>query len=149
MKSGPDSQSESRSRGHRPRRSVVLLSEVLRRALPDRARARIYSIELLQRQWERSVGHDLARRSEPEALQDGVLTVRVVDPAWGRMILKFQHRIVSSVNRAAGERLVRRVQFVRRERLQTIHAVARTFSCSICQYLERIEPCCTYWFPIF
>lgn len=100
--------------------SALLLSEVLKRALPREARRRIYSIELVQSRWKEAVGYELARRSEPEALGHGVLTVRVTDPAWGRMIAKLQHRIAASLNRAVGMNLVQRVQFVRRERLRKL-----------------------------
>lgn len=57
------------------------------------------------------VGEELARRSEPELLTGGVLTVRVTDPAWGRMILKLSGRIVPALNRAVGMNLVRRINF--------------------------------------
>jgi hypothetical protein len=95
----------------------VTLAEILRRALSPEAFRRIYSIELVKRRWESVVGEDLARHAEPEALADGVLTVRVIDPAWGRMILKLQGRIIPALNRSLGLGLVRRINFARRERL--------------------------------
>jgi hypothetical protein len=98
----------------------VALAEILSKALPPEAFRRIYSVELVQRSWESVVGEDLARHAEPEALANGVLTVRVIDAAWGRMILKLQGRIIPSLNRSLGFDLVRRINFARRERL--VHA---------------------------
>jgi hypothetical protein len=100
-----------------PRRSVAL-AEILERALPPAVRRRIYSVGLVSKKWPTVVGEELARRSEPESLSGGVLTIRVTDPAWGRMILKLQGRIVPALNLALGTGLVQRINFVTRERLR-------------------------------
>jgi hypothetical protein len=100
------------------RRDRAVLAELLERALPAEARRRVYSVALVEKQWASVVGKEIARRSEPESLEGGVLTVRVTDPAWGRMILKLQGRIVTELNRAVGTGLVRRINFVRRESLR-------------------------------
>jgi len=90
----------------------------LKRALPQEARRRIYSIKLVERRWGSVVGDEIARRSEPEALVDGVLTVRVTDPVWGKTIVRLSSRIVPELNRAVGMKLVKRINFTRRERLE-------------------------------
>jgi len=95
----------------------ALLAELLERALPPEARRRIYSVALVEKRWASVVGPEIARRSEPEALENGVLTVRVTDPAWGKMILKLQGRIVAAINRAVGVGLVRRINFTKRDKL--------------------------------
>lgn len=100
----------------RPDRAV--LAELLERALPPAARRRIYSVALVEKRWASVVGPEIARRSEPETLEGGVLTVRVTDPAWGKMILKLQGRIVPALNRAVGKGLVRRINFTKRDKLQ-------------------------------
>lgn len=100
-----------------PRRHTPL-NEVLQRVLPKGAQERVYSIELIHRRWAEAVGEELARRSEPEALSQGVLTVRVTDPVWGRMIYKLQDRIVPALNRTVGRTLVRRINFTRRSRFE-------------------------------
>jgi hypothetical protein len=93
---------------------------------------RVYSIGLVERRWASVVGEEIARRSEPEALTDGVLTVRVKDPVWGRTIVRLSSRIVPELNRAAGMNLVKRINFTRRERLESESesdgAVARSAS---------------------
>src|SRR3972149_7964031 len=95
-----------------------VLAELLERALPPAARRRIYSVALVEKRWASVVGPEIARRSEPETLEDGVLTVRVTDPAWGKMILKLQGRIVPALNRAVGKGLVRRINFPTTENRQ-------------------------------
>ena len=99
-----------------PRREIAL-AEILKQALPPEAQRRIYSVKLVERRWASVVGEELARRSEPEALAAGVLTVRVMDAAWGKIILRLSDRIVPALNRAMGMDLVRRINYTRRERL--------------------------------
>ncbi len=94
------------------------LADLLERALPSSVRSRVYALPLVEKRWASVVGQEIARRSEPEALESGVLTVRVTDPAWGKMILKLQGRIVPALNRALGKGLVRRINFVKRDKLQ-------------------------------
>ena len=89
------------------------VADILREALPPRSRDRIYSLELIALKWPAAVGAELARRSEPASFQDGVLTVRVTDAAWGRMILKLQGDIRSRLNAAMGFRAVKRIRFVK------------------------------------
>ncbi len=96
----------------------VVLADLLERALPPSVRRRVYSLALVDKRWAGVVGLEIARRSEPEALENGVLTVRVTDPAWGKMILKLQSQIVPALNRAVGKGLVSRINFIRREKLQ-------------------------------
>ncbi len=96
----------------------AVLSALLERALPPEARRRIYSVALVEKRWASVVGEEIARRSEPEALEGGVLTVRVTDPAWGKMILTLQGKIIPALNRAVGVGLVRRINFIKRDKLQ-------------------------------
>ena len=100
------------------RRQHVSLKELLKQVLPAPARERVYSVELIHKRWADVVGVELARRSEPEALSQGVLTVRVTDPVWGKMIYKLQDRIIPTLNRAVGSSLVRRINFTKRSRLE-------------------------------
>ncbi len=100
----------------RPDRAV--LAALLERALPPSVRRRVFSLALVEKRWASVVGQEIARRSEPEALENGVLTVRVMDPAWGKMILNLQRQIVPELNRAVGKGLVSRINFIRRDKLQ-------------------------------
>jgi hypothetical protein len=91
----------------------VSVGDLLRRALPPRSRDRIYSLELIGLKWPAAVGAELAARSEPAAFEGGVLTVRVTDAAWGRMIMKLQAEIRPRLNAAMGFRAVKRIRFVK------------------------------------
>lgn len=95
------------------RRRHVSVAEVLLKALPEKRRGRLFSLELVARKWATVVGPELGARSEPAQLRDGVLTVRVTDPVWGRMVLKLQKEIVPRLNAALGTPLVQRINFVR------------------------------------
>jgi hypothetical protein len=97
------------------RRNQTPIRDVLRAALGPELSRKIYSIDFVVKRWESVVGEELAKRAEPEALADGLLTVRVTDPVWGRTILKLQGRIVPRLNQALGQNLVRRIVFTRRE----------------------------------
>lgn len=98
------------------------LADALKQALPEELSQRIYSIGLVQKRWEEAVGRELALRSEPESLTDGVLTVRVIDPAWGKMIARLGKKIVPAINRACGSHLVRRINFMKRSQLTLLPA---------------------------
>lgn len=100
------------------RQKNVSIADVLERVLPPEAKKRIYSVELVRTRWRDVVGDELARRSEPEALSEGVLTVRVLDAAWGRMVYRLQEEIVPALNRALGMDLVRRINFTKRSALR-------------------------------
>jgi hypothetical protein len=89
------------------------VADLLRQALPDQRRDRIYSLELIGLKWPLAVGSELATRSEAASFEDGVLTIRVTDAAWGRMIMKLQAEIRSRLNAAMGFRAVKRIRFVR------------------------------------
>lgn len=89
------------------------MGDVLRAALPPGAREKIFSIDLIRRKWRDAVGNEIARRSEPAAFEARVLTVRVEEPAWGRVIVRMQSEVTARLNRALGIPLVRRLRFVK------------------------------------
>lgn len=95
------------------RRRAIPIAEILQKAVPQKARARLFSVDLVRRGWSEVVGRDLAKRSEPCALSNGVLTVRVGDARWGRMIHQLQNRIIPKLNAQIGLPLVRRINFAR------------------------------------
>lgn len=88
------------------------MGELLRTALPAQALEKIFSIDLIRRKWGEAVGSELARRSEPATFEAGLLTVRVEDAAWGRVIVRLKSEVIDRLNRALGQPLVRRLRFV-------------------------------------
>jgi hypothetical protein len=95
------------------RRRVHRLAEVLRKVLPPGSEKRIFSLELVRLRWASLIGRELALRTEPASLEDAVLTVRVTDAVWGRMILKLQWKILPRLREILGSTSVERMRFVR------------------------------------
>lgn len=129
------------------RRKHVSIADALKQALPGELSERIYSIGLIQKRWEEAVGRELALRSEPESLNDRVLTVRVTDLSWGKMIARLGRKIVPAINRACGAHLVRSINFTKRDhfvRSPSPKPTARTVvsatpPASVTRAAERIE----------
>ena len=97
----------------RTRPTNFSLSELLRRSVPAKARERLFSVDLVRERWRDVVGESLAGKAEPYRLHQGVLTVRVADVRWGKMIVQMAPEIVPKLNAILGFRLVRRINFAR------------------------------------
>ena len=95
------------------RRRATPLSELLRRSVPAKARARLFSVDLVRERWDQVVGESLASKAEPFRLSDGVLTVRVADARWGRMVVQMAPEIIHKLNEVIGFRLVKRINFAK------------------------------------
>jgi hypothetical protein len=90
----------------RPEELPDLIQQVLRRAegsYRDRS-------HLVWDVWEDAVGPELARRSRPQALRAGRLTVAVANAAWMQQLSFLRESIRDAVNRALGQPLVREVR---------------------------------------
>lgn len=68
---------------------------------------------MIRLKWVDIVGKELALRSEPSSLGVKVLTVRVAEAVWGRMILKLQRDILERLQALLGSGVVERIQFLR------------------------------------
>jgi hypothetical protein len=86
---------------------------ILHAALPPAAKGKVFSVDLIRRKWSAAVGEEIARRSEPASFERGLLTVRVEEPAWGRVIVRMQSQITTQLNQALGQPLVRKLRFVK------------------------------------
>lgn len=95
------------------RRNTYSVAEILKAVLPASSQARLLSLELVRLKWEAIVGIELALRTEPAILEAGILTVRVTDAAWGRVILKLEKEILVRLASAMGSRVVTRVRFMK------------------------------------
>ena len=94
-------------------RTAYSVAEVLRAVLPRGSHSRVFSVEMIRLKWVDIVGNELALRSEPSSLGVKVLTVRVSDAVWGRMILKLQRDILARLESLVGSGVVERIQFLR------------------------------------
>jgi predicted nucleic acid-binding Zn ribbon protein len=61
--------------------------------------------------WAGAVGGQIASRAIPASFRDGVLTVRVSGSSWMQQLSLMKGEIVSQVNDALGEQLVREIFF--------------------------------------
>lgn len=59
--------------------------------------------------WESAVGPQIAAKALPASFRDGVLTVRVANSAWMQQLSLLKTDIVSQLNGAIGEPLVREI----------------------------------------
>jgi hypothetical protein len=61
-----------------------------------------HTLALLRAVWPRAVGDELARRTEPVALDRGVLRVKVPDLRWQRTLQRMRGDILGRLRRVAG-----------------------------------------------
>lgn len=65
----------------------------------------------LKELWPRIVGSDLARHTSPEALSQGVLTVRVPSEVWKTQLLDVRSKMAGATNRYWNRTVVKEIQF--------------------------------------
>lgn len=95
------------------KRKAISVAEILRKNIPPGRRDRVFSLDFIRLKWPAMVGAELARRSEPISLAEHILTVRVADAAWGRMIMGLQRTILPRLSKTVGSDKVRRIRFVK------------------------------------
>jgi len=95
------------------KRKASSVAEILGKNIPHGRRDRVFSLEFIRLKWPAMVGMELARRSEPMSLAERILTVRVTDAAWGRMIIRLQRTILPRLSKTVGSDRVRRIRFVK------------------------------------
>jgi predicted nucleic acid-binding Zn ribbon protein len=66
----------------------------------------------LVRRWESVVGSELAARTAPRSLRDGVLVVAANTPAWAVQVRFVAREIARAADRAVGEGSVREVRVI-------------------------------------
>ncbi len=59
--------------------------------------------------WEEAVGPQIASRAIPASFRDGTLTIRVAGSAWMQQLSLLKGEIISHLNDACGEQLVREI----------------------------------------
>lgn len=98
----------SRSKNEKMASIENVLKSALRRAGIDQDIAR-YEFVL---HWDRIVGADIAKRSRPESLRAGLLSVRVSDAAWAQELSFYKGVIISRLQQfLSGAEKVRDVRF--------------------------------------
>ncbi len=64
----------------------------------------------LKELWPKIVGSGLARHTAPEALSEGVLTVRVPPGVWRAQLLEVRPQMVAATNRYWNRAIVKEIQ---------------------------------------
>lgn len=95
-------------RGGRPQKIEAILSSVLRRAGIEEDIKR-YEFVL---HWEEIVGADIAKRTKPVALKNGLLKVEVTDSAWAQELSFYKEVIIKRLGKfVRNPKAVRDIRF--------------------------------------
>lgn len=70
---------------------------------------------LVQQAWEEAAGDAIARRTRLQGYEDGVLRVRVTDPAWEDSIRDMRGRLLERLEAALGDRAPKRIEWVQED----------------------------------
>ena len=88
------------------------IGEIIRRVLSRRGLgAGIREAEVLGR-WPDIVGETLAKQTDPIAIEQGILFIRVPDSAWRNELSMMKEELVKKINTAFGEIRVTRIHLV-------------------------------------
>ncbi|MBN2365108.1 MAG: DUF721 domain-containing protein [Calditrichaeota bacterium] len=61
--------------------------------------------------WDQVVGKEISERTEPYRISDGILSVRVKDPAWRNELHFFKKDIQEKLNHKIGKRIIKDIKF--------------------------------------
>lgn len=67
---------------------------------------------IVRRAWEQAAGAAIARHTSVQGIEDGVLRVRILDPAWERSLREMKPELVRRLRQALGDRAPRDVAWV-------------------------------------
>lgn len=95
-----------------PNRRVSLAGEFLERILREAGAAGGLDEERLREGWLAVAGEFIARNTEPVSLRDGVLKLRVLQPAMRFHLEQMKGPLLARLRAELGEKLVRSVQFL-------------------------------------
>ncbi|MFH1852097.1 MAG: DUF721 domain-containing protein [Candidatus Neomarinimicrobiota bacterium] len=63
-------------------------------------------------QWSRIVGTTIARNTNPEKIEHGILTVRVASPTWRQELLFSKTQIIDKINESLGKQTIKDIRFI-------------------------------------
>ncbi|UCF64307.1 MAG: DUF721 domain-containing protein [bacterium] len=61
--------------------------------------------------WEQAVGKEIAQHTEPYKITQGILFVKVSDPAWRNELQFFKNEIIEKLNQKIGKKIVKDIKF--------------------------------------
>jgi len=62
--------------------------------------------------WERVVGTTIAEKTNPEKVEDGVLTIKTENASWGQELLFKKSEIIKKLNQELGQKTIREIKFI-------------------------------------
>jgi predicted nucleic acid-binding Zn ribbon protein len=61
--------------------------------------------------WDQAVGKEIAERTEPYKIAQGILFVKVTDPVWRNELQFFKNDIIEKLNHKIGKKIVKDIKF--------------------------------------
>ena len=62
--------------------------------------------------WDRAVGENIARHTEPSKVVKGILFVKVDDNSWRHELTYFKHEIIQKLNDSVGKQAIKEIKFI-------------------------------------
>ena len=62
--------------------------------------------------WEQTVGKKIAKKTDPETVEFGVLTVKTESPAWRQELVFKKQEIIDKLNAELGKNTIKEIRFV-------------------------------------
>jgi len=62
--------------------------------------------------WEQTVGKKIAKNTDPEKVEFGVLTVKTESPAWRQELVFKKQEIIDKLNAELGKNTIKEIRFV-------------------------------------
>ena len=62
--------------------------------------------------WEQTVGKKIAKTTDPEKVEFGILTVKTESPAWRQELVFKKQEIIDKLNAALGKNTIKEIRFV-------------------------------------
>jgi predicted nucleic acid-binding Zn ribbon protein len=61
--------------------------------------------------WDQTVGKEISEKTEPFRISEGILSVKVSDPAWRNELYFFKNEIIQKLNNKIGKSIIKDIKF--------------------------------------
>ncbi len=62
--------------------------------------------------WSEIVGSTIAKNTDPESIDHGILTIRVTTPTWRQELYFKKNDIIKKLNQELGDETIREIRFI-------------------------------------
>ncbi len=87
------------------------LAEALLKALGQFGMAKTVKENQLVAQWPEIVGEQIAKVSQAEKIEAGILNVKVINSVWRNELYYHKKELIKKLNKKAGEKLIKDIRF--------------------------------------